>query len=125
MARPADDRDGDAAETARIKRNLKSLDARLGAATKKHAPPPVRDARGNAMGVAFRMAAELISAVLVGGFIGWAIDKGLGTSPAFLLMFFVLGSAAGIMGVMRAAKKMQRDSGAGTGRDLPDSDDDD
>lgn len=63
--------------------------------------------RGSAMGVAFRIATELVAGVVVGGFIGWQLDTWLGTKPVLLVIFFVLGAAAGILNVMRTAYQMQ------------------
>jgi ATP synthase protein I len=47
--------------------------------------------------------------LVVGGGIGWLLDRWLGTSPAFLIVFFLLGAAAGTLNVFRAAKEMNRD----------------
>lgn len=64
-------------------------------------------AAGNAMSVAFRLGIELIAGIGIGTGIGWGLDKWLETSPIFLLIFFALGAAAGILNVMRAAKQAQ------------------
>ena len=45
----------------------------------------------------------LFAAVVVGGFIGWAIDRWLGTSPGALIVFLALGTAAGFWNVYRIA----------------------
>ena len=58
---------------------------------------------GQAMSLGFRVMTEFVAAVVVGGFIGWAIDKGLGTSPGFLIAFLALGTAAGFWNVYRIA----------------------
>lgn len=115
--------DRDQSETISISKRLSDLSARLGDARSRHAPPPRPARRGNAMGVAFRITAELIAGVGLGAFIGWGLDRWLGTSPILLVIFFILGAAAGILNVMRSARAMQAGSGAGTGRDLPDDDD--
>ena len=60
----------------------------------------------NAMGTALRLSTDLVAAVLVGGFIGWLVDKGLGTEPFGLLLFFFLGIAAGIVNVFRTARQL-------------------
>ncbi|MEC9367287.1 MAG: AtpZ/AtpI family protein [Pseudomonadota bacterium] len=59
------------------------------------------------MGLAFRIATELVAGVLVGALIGWQLDRWLSTAPVMLLIFFLLGAAAGILNVVRVAKKMQ------------------
>jgi ATP synthase protein I len=53
----------------------------------------------------------LVAALVVGGGLGWGIDWLLGrigfhTRPVFLIVFFVLGAAAGIRNVMRAANEI-------------------
>ncbi|MEC8516240.1 MAG: AtpZ/AtpI family protein [Pseudomonadota bacterium] len=48
-----------------------------------------------------RVATELVAGVIVGAFIGWALDRWLGTSPLFLVMLFFLGAAAGMLNVWR------------------------
>ncbi len=63
---------------------------------------------GAAFGKAFRMAAELLVGVGVGGFIGWAIDRQLGTGPWLLVLFVILGFAAGVSNVIRQAQIEQR-----------------
>lgn len=82
--------------------------------------------RGNAIGIAYRLTVELVVGLVVGGFIGWWVDKFLGTSPAFLLIFFVLGMAAGIFNVFKAAKMMQiaqEKQGVSVGKPTKTSDD--
>ena len=60
------------------------------------------------MGIAFKMSAELISAVAVGTIIGFILDNWFGTKPWLILIFFFVGVIAGILNVFRSAKKMQR-----------------
>ncbi len=51
----------------------------------------------------FRMSTELVAGVLVGAIIGWLLDRWLGISPWGLIVFLLLGFAAGVLNVMRAA----------------------
>ncbi len=60
---------------------------------------------GEAMNLGFRVLAEFVSAVVVGALIGWQLDKWLGTAPLFLLVFVLLGTAAGFWNVYRIAVK--------------------
>jgi len=41
--------------------------------------------------------------VLVGAGLGWLLDRWLGTTPWGLIVFLLLGFAAGVLNVMRAA----------------------
>jgi len=84
------------------------FDRRLEQAKSRHGiEPDDGKARGSAMGTAFRISTELVAGLVVGGLIGWQLDKWLGTSPVFLLVFFLLGAAAGILNVVRTAWDMQ------------------
>ena len=51
-----------------------------------------------------RLGLELVAGVAVGGFIGWALDRFFGTAPFLMVVFLILGAAAGIMNVIRTAK---------------------
>jgi len=65
-------------------------------------------------GWVFRLSIELVAGLVVGGGIGWFLDRWLGTKPIMLLIFFALGAAAGMLNVIRAAKEMNRDLGGGS-----------
>ena len=43
----------------------------------------------------FRLSTELVAGVLVGAMIGWLLDRWLGISPWGLIVFLLLGFAAG------------------------------
>jgi ATP synthase protein I len=55
---------------------------------------------------------DLVAGIAVGVVIGWVLDRWLGTTPWLLLVFFVLGSAAGITNVMRTAMRIESDAKA-------------
>jgi ATP synthase protein I len=61
------------------------------------------DARASAMARGFRLSSELVAGVVVGAVIGWGFDRLLSTSPFGLIVFFLLGFAAGVINVMRSA----------------------
>ena len=63
--------------------------------------------KGLFMGNAFKLGTELIAAVIVGTIIGFILDSWFGTKPWLIIIFFFLGAAAGMLNVIRAAKKMQ------------------
>jgi len=59
------------------------------------------------LGIAFKMSTEMVAAVVVGTIIGFILDTWFGTKPWLILLFFFVGVAAGILNVVRSAKKMQ------------------
>jgi len=63
-----------------------------------------KGASGAPLGLALRVGVELVSAVAVGLGIGWLLDRWLGTRPWFMLVFILLGGAAGVLNVYRYAK---------------------
>jgi ATP synthase protein I len=71
-------------------------------------------------GPAIRVGVDLVSGVVVGVVIGLVLDRWLGTAPWLMLVFFILGSAAGIMNVMRTARRMESDRAAQAGTRPPD-----
>ena len=60
------------------------------------------------MGNAFKLGTELVAAVAVGTIIGFILDNWFGTKPWLIIIFFFLGSAAGMLNVIRSAKRMQK-----------------
>ena len=74
---------------------------------KKKTDQNKQDQRSN-IGEAFKMSTELVSAVAVGTIIGFILDKWFGTKPWLILTFFFVGVIAGIMNVIRTAKKIQK-----------------
>ena len=60
------------------------------------------------IGSAFKLGTELVSAVLVGTIIGFILDTWLDTKPWLIILFFFLGSVAGILNVIKVAKRMQQ-----------------
>ncbi len=66
----------------------------------------------SAWGVGTRVGVELLSALIVGVGIGWALDRWLHKSPLFLVIGVLLGGAAGVANVWRLmAPKKGRGSG--------------
>ena len=67
------------------------------------------DKKGIFLGNAFKLGTELIAAVIVGTIIGFILDNWFGTKPILIIIFFFFGAATGILNVIKAAKKMQKD----------------
>lgn len=86
---------------------LSELDARLNqarqAADKSASKGQPENSRGSGLNFAMRLGVEMVSALIIGVTIGYFLDRWLGTKPWLMLLFFLLGSAAGFMGVYRAA----------------------
>jgi ATP synthase protein I len=62
------------------------------------------------MGVALRMASEFASAIAVGVLLGYGADVTFKTAPWGLVIGLPLGFAAGILNVVRAAKKFSAEA---------------
>jgi len=62
----------------------------------------------SSLGTAFKMSTELVAHVAVGTIIGFILDKTFGTKPWLILIFFFVGVIAGILNVIKSAKKMQK-----------------
>ena len=87
-----------------------SFKTRLEIAKNKHSKKNLYKNKktSSSIGTAFKMSAELVSAVAVGTIIGFILDKTFDTKPWLILLFFFVGVIAGIMNVFKTAKKMQR-----------------
>ena len=57
-------------------------------------------------GLAYAAAFSLFAAVVAGLFLGWLLDRWLGTGPWLLLTGIVLGSAAGLYELIRSSSKL-------------------
>ena len=64
--------------------------------------------KGSFMGSAFKLGTELVAAVAVGTIIGFILDSWFDTKPWLIIIFFFLGTAAGILNVIRTANRMQK-----------------
>ena len=65
--------------------------------------------RGLFMGNAFKLGTELVAAVAVGTIIGFILDSWFDTKPWLIIIFFFLGAIAGMLNVIRAANRMQKE----------------
>jgi ATP synthase protein I len=93
--------DDEAALSARLQRLGQRLDNASRPSENVTGPRSAADASAYARG--FRMSTELVAGVVVGALIGWLLDRWLGISPWGLIVFLLLGFAAGVLNVMRAA----------------------
>ncbi|GER08074.1 hypothetical protein GCM10007972_09880 [Iodidimonas muriae] len=56
---------------------------------------------GQSLSHGYRMGLEFVSAVAVGAFIGYWLDRWFGTSPIFLIGMFLIGTLTGFRNLMR------------------------
>ena len=107
-ARENGDRGKQRTDEAALSARLQRLNEGLGHARDAAGAPsdsPDREQAATASGYAkgFRLSSELVAGVVVGAGIGWLIDRWLGVSPWGLIVFLLLGFAAGVLNVMRSA----------------------
>jgi ATP synthase protein I len=95
------------ADEAALSARFKRLGERLG---RVHADRPSKSgtdqrptADPSAIARGFRLSTEFVAGVVVGAAIGWLLDRWLGISPWGMIVFLLLGFAAGVLNVMRAA----------------------
>ncbi len=95
--------DDDERLRANLDRLKSSLDKVRAAPRANGAPREAPQAPQGDSGISLGMRAgsEFISAVVIGAGIGWGLDRLLHTSPAFLIVLFFLGVAAGVWNVIR------------------------
>lgn len=60
--------------------------------------------------VGIRIGIDLFSGVVFGVVVGLALDRWLGTAPWLMIVFIILGTAAGIFNVIRTAKEEEKKS---------------
>jgi ATP synthase protein I len=100
----------DADLARRLDRLSRDLDAeRRERAEEERSPRP----SGANYAQGFRLASEFVAGVLVGAALGWGIDYLAGTSPWGMIGFLLLGFAAGVLNVVRAAGRMSADQSVG------------
>jgi ATP synthase protein I len=97
-----EDREAIRRRSEEIGRKLEALKSQRAKADRPAAQPSQSD-----FGPAFKFAAELIVGVVVGGGLGWALDRQFGTAPWLMIVLVILGFAAGLLNVVRAAQEAQ------------------
>lgn len=98
-----EDREAFSKRAAELGKKLDSVKA-------QRAPAVSPKARGAAYGQAMKIAVELMVGIVVGGFLGRVLDQQLGTAPWLMILLLLLGFAAGLLNVIRAAKRMQAEA---------------
>jgi len=97
--------------------SLEELNARLRKAREEadDAAGRSRPAADTRSGLAFamRIGVELVATLIVGGGIGLLLDRWLGTTPWLMLVFFILGAAAGLVNIYRVMAGLGQSVGYG------------
>lgn len=106
-ARENGDRDKQQTSEAALSARLQRLNEGLGQARDAGHPSDgsgaQRAATASGYAKGFKLSSELVAGVVVGAGIGWLLDRWLGISPWGLIVFLLLGFAAGVLNVMRSA----------------------
>jgi len=104
------------------RRGVEEMDAKLRAARVANPKPSQNETPSNVMshrqtGVAYRVLVDMIAGLLVGGFLGYWLDRWLGWAPWSLVTGLVLGFAAGVNNAWRAIRDYSRDANKVGGSD--------
>ncbi len=92
----------EAALSARLQRLGQGLARHRADETSSDAPDN-RAATASGYARGFRLSSELVGGVALGAGLGWLVDRGLGITPWGLIVFVLLGFAAGVLNVMRSS----------------------
>jgi ATP synthase protein I len=89
-----------------LERRRRNLEASL--ATRQPDRQERKEGAGGATGYgqAMKLSSEFVAGVAVGAGLGWMIDRFAGTSPWGLVIFLLLGFAAGVLNVLRSVGKV-------------------
>lgn len=91
---------------------LRALETRLSKVRDQVEPVKSNAAKGfSQVEVAWRMVIELVSGVLLGLAIGFGLDWLFNARPIFLVIFVLLGFAAGVRVMLRTAQSMTDEKG--------------
>ena len=96
------------------RRRVEALQARLRAAREKEASRNPQKGPESGMshrqtGVAYRVLVDMIAGLLVGGFLGYWLDRWLGWAPYALAAGLIVGFAAGVNNAWRAIRAYTQD----------------
>ena len=108
-----------------LERRRRNLEASL--ATRQPDRQEGKQGAGGAAGYgqAMKLSSEFIAGIAVGAGLGWMIDRLAGTSPWGLVVFLLLGFAAGVLNGLRSVGKVaeldrgQNNKGSDRGSDAP------
>ena len=87
---------------------LEQLDARIRSARKAKEPAPPMENEYTQAGMAWRMVLELTVGMVMGFGIGYGLDSLFDTLPILLILFTLLGFAAGVRTMMHTARELNK-----------------
>ena len=91
------------------KQRLAELEKRIDAVKRAEKPTSKMEDHHSQAHLAWRMVIELVTGLLVGFGIGYGLDALFGTLPIFLVLFILLGFAAGVRVMLRTATEVQKE----------------
>jgi len=101
------DRHEPPADEAELSARLQRLGERLGqqrsGRPSEHHPGPGAVSDSSALARGIRLSTEFVAGIVVGAGLGWLIDRLAGTTPWGMIVFLLLGFAAGVLNLIRAA----------------------
>ena len=90
------------------KARMIALEAKIEAAKAAKAPPRRHQEEHYSQAqLAWRMVIELVAGLGIGFGIGWGLDSLFGTRPFLMVVFVLLGFAAGVNVMIRSAREVQ------------------
>ena len=99
------------------RRRIDELDAQLKKARGTVEKPRGSDAMSRRQtAVAYRVMVDMIAGLLVGGFLGYWLDRWLGWAPYGLIGCLIVGFAAGVNNAWRAIRAFSDDAAKGGDR---------
>lgn len=101
-----------------LERRRRNLEAKL--ATRQQGRHEEKEGASGVTGYgqAMKLSSEFIAGIAVGAVLGWMIDRFTGSSPWGLIVFLLLGFAAGVLNVLRSVGKVAEfGQGSGQGPD--------
>lgn len=95
------------------KARFEALQKRIAAAKGQKAPASKVAEHHSQAQVGWRMVTELVAGIVIGFGMGYGIDSLAGTLPIFMVIFTLLGFAAGIRVMLRTAAELNTNDAAG------------
>ena len=96
---------------------IEQLEARIDAAKRRAEPAPRADEHYSQAQLAWRMVIELVAGLGIGFGMGYGLDWLFGTLPVFMVIFTMLGLAAGVKTMLNSAREVQEKNAAAAAED--------